>query len=125
MQATLSAIGIAIGYILIFLVHITTGRIIIAHIGKRDDTETHAHMTQQAESTYHILKIRVIGILLHTILVEVGNLTRNASIQDERHGVDGRVGSRVEVVHLVVLMKTKTHTIHTTIEARSLVRQYA
>ena len=82
-------------------------------------------MTEKAETSYHILEIGIIGILLHSVLLKVSNLTRDTCIKDEGHGIERCIGSRVQIIHLIMLMKTKAHTIHTTIEAGSLVRQHA
>ena len=125
MQTAFTLVGVGVGNILVVLVHPSAGRIVVSHVGERDNTETHTQMTEEAEACYHIFEIRVIGILLHPVLVEVGYLTRDTCIQDESHGVDGCIGSRVQIVNLIMLMKTKSNTIHTTVEARSLFRQNA
>ena len=99
--------------------------IVISHIGKRKDTEADTDVFGNSQTSYHILEVSILGILLHTILIEVGNLSGDTSIKNKRQRIYIGIGSRVQIVDLVVLMKTKTHAIHTTIETRSLVRQHA
>ena len=91
----------------------------------REDTEADTDVFGNSQTSYHILEVSILGILLHTILIEVGNLSGDTSIKNKRQRIYIGIGSRVQIVDLVVLMKTKTHAIHTTIETRSLVRQYA
>ena len=125
MQATLTVVGVCIIDILIRCIYPACRRIVISNISERNHTETHSEMTEKAETSYYILEIGIIGILLHSVLLKVSNLTRDTCIKDEGHGIKRSIGSRVQIIHLIMLMKTKPHTIHTTIEAGSLVRQHA
>ncbi|CDD18125.1 unknown [Prevotella sp. CAG:732] len=125
MKSTLTIISIGIGSTIEVRTYLTRTGIIISHIGKRKDTEADTDVFGNSQTSYHILEVSILGILLHTILIEVGNLSGDTSIKNKRQRIYIGIGSRVQIVDLVVLMKTKTHAIHTTIETRSLVRQHA
>lgn len=62
-------------------------------------------MPHDTETSNDILEVSVLRILLHTVLLEVCDLTRQTDIEDKRQAVQRRVGSRVEIVDLVMLME--------------------
>ena len=125
MESLIALIGIGVIVFLGFFVHPSRHRIVVAHIGERQDTEAHTHVAESTESSDHIVQVGILGVLLHAVLIEVADLTRDAGIEKECQRVDRRIRSRVDIIYLIVLMKAKSHSIHTSIETRSLVGQQA
>lgn len=123
MQATAARILIGVGRVVGIAIHRARKRIVVAHIGERQHTETHAQVTSSTETGLHIFEIGVLGIHLAAILLKVGKLPGNTHIKDETQRIERRIGSRVDVVHLIVLAKAQSQPVHTAIEATCLVAQ--
>ena len=122
MQTTAACIGIGIIY-RIGGIDIITAGIRVAHIGKWQDTEAHANMLEYPETGYGILEIGILGILTHTVLTEVGNLSTQSHIKDKRQRIDRRITGGIDDVHLITLAETHAEAIHTTVEAAGLLAE--
>ena len=67
----------------VYVVELFSGGIRIAYVAVRQITKTQAEMTEEAEAGDDILEVSVLGVLLHAILAEIGQLPRQTSIEDE------------------------------------------
>ena len=78
-------------------------------------------MLEEPEQSHGILEIGILGIEPFAIFLEVGDLSRQSSIENEGKRVDGGLGSRIEHIHLSSIPESLSQSVHTFIESGSLV----
>ena len=74
MQTAFTLVGVGVGNILVVLVHPSAGRIVVSHVGERDNTETHTQMAEEAG-----LKGLANIICVGKLFAEVASATRRRS----------------------------------------------
>ena len=65
------------------VVELFRGRIRIANVAVRQVAKAQAEVTKEAKTRDDVFEVSVLGIFLHSILTEIGQLPRQTGIEDE------------------------------------------
>ena len=94
MDTTLTAVrlsGSGRGLSLGIDAHSAFATIVVANVGERQYTEGHTNLWEQAERTDNILEVGIVGIELASTLLEIGDLSRQACVENHRQRIHCRI----------------------------------
>ena len=97
--------------------------IVVTYIRNGQDTKGSTHVLHEAERTDGIFEITCTGILLHTVLLEIGEGGGKAHVEQHRQGVDISVGCRVCSIHQVAAVKGNAQAVHSSVLTTALLGQ--
>ena len=124
METTGTAVGVGVSDALVGIC-ISLAAILIADVGERNEADAHAHMAEGPEACHDVIEVGIAGVDLLAAFLEVGELPADTYVEDETQRVDGRIGSGVQLIHLVVLAEGKAEAVHATVETAGLISQFA
>ena len=91
--------------------------IVVANIRERQHAERHTDVLPRTERRRHILERGVRRITADTALLVVRRLSRQSHVEKHGQRVNVSIRCRVERIHLVALVQTVAHAVHTAAHA--------